>query len=186
MTWKSAPPFSAEIEGLNLNEQGALFICENCTFLEEMDLRLIHARNDSINGGKFFFGRQIVTVSGHFENLRKFYAGRIDWNSFLQMWQLLINIIEIGIKQIVPMFAIPQHQSEEHKILTVADIQDLFRLNKNIKNSMKKLRVNSLWFDTIDAATYFLLELSIAYFTATSVNLSKWNSQLKYSRINDQ
>ena len=50
------------------------------------------------------FASLIKCVGGHFENLRKFTtAGKMDWNSFLQMWQLMVNIIENEITQIVPM-----------------------------------------------------------------------------------
>ena len=52
-----------------------------------------------------------------------------------------------------------QHMLEESKALTVIDIQDLFRVNKKIKKSLKKLQVNCLLFDSVDALFYLLMEL---------------------------
>ena len=149
---RDQPDFSSEYEGLDLDEQGALFICENCPNVQEMDLSSVNFVR------KFFFGRQLVPVEGHFERLTKFSAGKIDWNTFLQLWKLLVSIKEIELAVIVPMFTLNQQLFEDAKVLTIFEIQDLFRVNKRIRNTLQKLQINSFKFATFEAAMYFLQE----------------------------
>ena len=149
---RDQPDFSSEYEGLDLDEQGALFICENCPNVQEMDLSSVNFIR------KFFFGRQLVPVEGHFEKLIKFSAGKIDWNTFLQLWKLLVSIKEIELAVIVPMFTLNQQLFEDAKVLTIFEIQDLFRVNKRIRNTLEKLQINSFKFATFEAAMYFLQE----------------------------
>merc|ERR1719300_114619 len=118
---RDQPQFSSEFEGLDLDEQGALFVCENCPNIEELDLVSINFVR------KFFFGRQIVATDGHFRQLRKLCVGKIDWNSFFQVWKLLEQTKEIEIAVIVPNFSLNQQLFEEAKVLTIFEIQDLFR-----------------------------------------------------------
>ena len=149
---RNQPDFSSVYEDLDLDEQGALFICENCPNVQEMDLSSVNFIR------KFFFGRQLVPVQGHFQNLRKFAAGKIDWNTFLQLWKLLVSIKEIELAVIVPMFTLNQQLFEDAKVLTIFEIQDLFRVNKKIRNTLQKLQINSFKFATFEAAMYFLQE----------------------------
>ena len=149
---RNQPDFSSVYEDLDLDEQGALFICENCPNVQEMDLSSVNFIR------KFFFGRQLVPVQGHFQNLRKFAAGKIDWNTFLQLWKLLVSIQEIELAVIVPMFTLNQQLFEDAKVLTIFEIQDLFRVNKKIRNTLQKLQINSFKFATFEAAMYFLQE----------------------------
>ena len=150
---RDQPQFSSVYEGLDLDEQGALFVCENCPNLEELDLISINFVR------KFFFGRQMETSEGHFSRLRKLAVGKIDWNSFFQIWKLLDQIKEIEIAVIVPIFTLNQQLFEEAKVLTIFEIQDLFRANQRISNSLEKLQVNTFRFATFEAAMYFIREL---------------------------
>ena len=150
---RDQPQFSSEFEGLDLDEQGALFVCENCPNIEELDLVSINFVR------KFFFGRQIVATDGHFRQLRKLCVGKIDWNSFFQVWKLLEQTKEIEIAVIVPNFSLNQQLFEEAKVLTIFEIQDLFRANQRIGNSLEKLQVNTFRFATFEAAMYFMQEL---------------------------
>ena len=149
---RNQPDFSSVFEGLDLDEQGALFICENCPNVQEMDLSSVNFIR------KFFFGRQLEPCQGHFENLRKFSAGKIDWNTFIQIWKLFISVKEIELAVIVPMFTLNQQLFEDAKVLTIFEVQDLFRVNKRIKNTLQRLQINSLKFATYEATMYFLQE----------------------------
>ena len=99
------------------------------------------------------------TTEGHFSQLRKLAVGKIDWNSFFQIWKLLDQIKEIEIAVIVPMFTLNQQLFEEAKVLTIFEIQDLFRANQRIGESLEKLQVNAFRFATFEAALYFIREL---------------------------
>ena len=151
---RDQPQFSSDFEGLDLDEQGALFVCENCPNLVELDLISINFVR------KFFFGRQMETTEGHFSQLRKLAVGKIDWNSFFQIWKLLDQIKEIEIAVIVPIFTLNQQLFEEAKVLTIFEIQDLFRANHRIASSLEKLQVNTFRFATFEAALYFIRELT--------------------------
>ena len=144
--------FSSEYDGLDLDEQGALFICEQCPNVQELDLACINFMR------KFFFGRQMIISDGHFEKLTKFCAGKIDWNSFFQLWKLFVNVKEIELAVIVPMFTLNQQLFEDAKVLTIFEVQDLFRANKRIKATLQLLQINSFRFATFEAAMYFLQE----------------------------
>ena len=167
---RNQPSFSSEYEGLDLDEQGALFICENCPYVEEMDLSSVNFVR------KFFFGRQMITVKGHFEHLRKFSAGKIDWNSFFQLWKLLVNIKELELAVIVPMFTLNQQLFEDAKVLTIFEIQDLFRANKKIRNTLQKLQINSFKFATFEAAMYFLREFRSLQ-TVGTIDMENFNTE---------
>ena len=149
---RNQPIFNTEYEGMDLDEQGALFICENCPNVEEIDLTSVNFVR------KFFFGRQMVVSKGHFQYLQKFSAGKIDWNSFFQVWKLMLSIKEIEIAVIVPMFTLNEQLFEDAKVLTIMDLQDLVFANKKIRKSLQKLQINSFRFATFEAAMYFLQE----------------------------
>ena len=149
---RNQPIFNTEYEGMDLDEQGALFICENCPNVEEIDLTSVNFVR------KFFFGRQMVVSKGHFQYLQKFSAGKIDWNSFFQVWKLMVSIKEIEIAVIVPMFTLNEQLFEDAKVLTIMDLQDLVFANKKIRKSLQKLQINSFRFATFEAAMYFLQE----------------------------
>ena len=149
---RDEPSISSQFEGLDLDEQGALFICQNCPFVEEMDLVSVNFVR------KFFFGRQIEAVSGHFDRLCKLAVGKIDWNSLLQIWKLIPYMKDLEIAVIVPIFTLHQQLFEEAKVLTIYDVQELQRLNRIIKNYLETLQVNTFRFATYDAAECFLVE----------------------------
>ena len=169
---RDQPLFSSEYEGLDLDEQGALFVCENCPNLEELDLVSINFIR------KFFFGRQIVTSEGHFKQLRKLSVGKIDWNSFLQVWRLLYQIEDIEIAVIVPHFSLNQQFFEEAKVLTIFDIQDLFKTNQRIKNSLEKILVNTFRFATFEAAMYFVQDFKCLK-SVGSIDIENFNQDDK-------
>ena len=102
----------------------------------------------------------MIVQDSHFVSLQKFSAGKIDWNSFLQLWKLFVNVKEIELAVIVPMFTLNQQLFEEAKILSIFEIQDLFRTNRRIKNTLQRLQINSFRFATFDAILYFLQEFS--------------------------
>jgi len=149
---RDEPIISSEFEGLDLEEQGALFICQNCPYVEEMDLVSVNFIR------KFFFGRQIEIMPGHFNRLSKLAVGKIDWNSLLQVWKLIPYMKELDIAVIVPIFTLNEQLFEEPKVLDIFDVQELFRVNKIIRNYLERLQVNTFRFATFDAVVNFLLD----------------------------
>jgi len=142
---------SSIFEGLDLSDQGALFICQNCPYVKEMDLVSVNYIR------KFFFGRQIETTDGHFKKLQKLSIGKIDWNSFLQLWKLIKFVRELNIETIVPIFTLNEQLFEEHKSFDIFDIRDLFDSNKMIKNYLMNLQISTFRFATFEALQQFLL-----------------------------
>merc|ERR1712241_88068 len=69
------------------------------------------------------------------------------------------QIKEMEIAVIVPNFSLNQQLFEEAKVLTIFEIQDLFRANQRIGDSLEKLQVNTFRFATFEAAMYFMQEL---------------------------
>ena len=149
---RDEPTISSQFEGLDLDEQGALFICQNCPYVEEMDLVSVNFVR------KFYFGRQMEIVPGHFQSLTKFAVGKIDWNSFLQVWKLIKHMKDLEIAVIVPIFTLHQELFEESKVLDIFDVEELLRLNQAIKNYLVILQVTTFRFATFAAAERFLIE----------------------------
>jgi len=148
---RNEPNEPALFEGLDLNDQGALFICQNFPYVEEMDLVSVNFVR------KFYFGRQIEIVEGHFQNLQKLSVGKIDWNSLQQVWRLIRHMKDLSIAVIVPIFTLNEQLFEESMVLTIFEVEELLRLNKVIKNYLVKLQVATLRFATYAAAEHFLL-----------------------------
>ena len=69
-----------------------------------------------------------------------------------------MNVKEIELAVIVPMFTLNQQLFEDAKVLTIFEVQDLFRANKRIKATLQLLQINSFRFATFEAAMYFLQE----------------------------
>lgn len=151
---RDEPDISSQFEGLDLDEQGALFICENCPYVEEMDLVSVNYIR------KFFFGRRIETVSGHFLNLTKLLVGKIDWNSFLQIWKLIVSMRDLEIAAICPMFTLNQQLFEEPKVLNIFEVQELLSSNEKIRNSLTNLQIATFRFATFEALEYFILHFN--------------------------
>jgi len=151
---RDEPDISSQFEGLDLDEQGALFICEKCPFVEELDLVSVNYMR------KFFFGRKIETVPEHFLNLTKLAIGKIDWNSFLQIWKLIVSMRDLDIIAICPMFTFNQQLFEEPKVLDIYEVQDLLNSNKRIRNCLTNLQIATLRFATFAAAEYFILHFN--------------------------
>ena len=67
------------MEGLDLEEQGALFVCEKCPNAVDLDLVSVNFTR------KFFFGRQLNQQPQHFHHLTSLSVGKIDWSTFKQV-----------------------------------------------------------------------------------------------------
>lgn len=87
-----------------------------------------------------------------------------------------MNIKELELAVIVPMFTLNQQLFEDAKVLTIFEIQDLFRANKKIRNTLQKLQINSFKFATFEAAMYFLQEFRSLQ-TVGTIDMENFNTE---------
>ena len=67
------------VEGLDLEEQGGLYICQKCPNVVHLDLVNVNVSR------KFFFGRRLEAAPGHFSRLRELSIGKVDWDTLKQV-----------------------------------------------------------------------------------------------------
>ena len=67
------------VEGLDLEEQGGLYVCQKCPNVVHLDLVNVNVSR------KFFFGRRLEAAPGHFSRLRELSIGKVDWDTLKQV-----------------------------------------------------------------------------------------------------
>lgn len=142
------------VEGLDLGEQGALYVCEKCPNAVSLDLVTV---NISM---KFFFGRRIVTQPNHFHQLRELSIGKVDWETLKQVWSLVPVLAKLAITTLVPMFTLSEQMYEEPLVLTITQATELIKLNSRILHNLEILEVTTFRFATFSALSFFVSEFS--------------------------
>ena len=126
---------TALVEGLDLEEQGGLFVCEKCPNAVILDIVNVSVTR------KFYFGRRLLQQPGHFNRLQELAVGKVDWETLKQVWGLVTVLKKLSVIAIVPMFTLHEQGYEEVSVLTILQVRELQRLNASLHTSLEELQV---------------------------------------------
>ena len=142
------------VEGLNMEEQGGLYVCEKCPNAVVLDLVHINV------GIKFFFGRRFSPQPRHFHQLSELSIGKVDLDTFKQVWSLSPALRKLLVTVIVPIFTLSEQLYEEPLVMTEEQVRELHNLNPRLKQTLEEVKVGNLRFATFAACNLFLNEFS--------------------------
>jgi hypothetical protein len=128
------------VEGLDLEEQGGLYVCEKCPNAISLDLVKVNVSM------KFFFGRRFEPEPNHFRKLTELAIGKVDWDTLKQIWAAVPVLKSLTITAIVPHFTLHEQLFEEPLVMTIDQAQELQVLGSGIRHSLVELQVPALRF----------------------------------------
>ena len=157
------------VDGLNLDEQSALYVCEKCPNALVLDLVHINV------GMKFFFGRRFAPQPEHFHQLVELSMGKVDWDTFKQVWSLAPVLKKLFVTVIVPLFTLNEQLFEEPLVMTEEHVRELHKLNPRLNRTLEEVRVASLRFATFSACHLFLNEFDKQLRKVGSIDAETFN-----------
>ena len=157
------------VEGLNIEEQSGLFVCEKCPNAVVLDLVHINV------GMKFFFGRRFSPQPKHFHQLTELSIGKVDWDTLKQVWSLSPVLRKLLVTVIVPIFTLSEQLYEEPLVMTEEHVRELHVLNPRLRQTLEEVKVSSLRFATFTACHLFLNEFSNQLKKVGSIDAETFN-----------